>query len=727
MASKETKATTAPEKSVGPSINMFSQATNYANRNIGEASGMFDLSATNSLLLSESEFISFHKPNEILVSKHYPGYRMFDLSGSGAAESLGLLLSLSLDNEVALEDFRHLLATPSIATNVISKLFPRSGVTLKRGQYVISEGQIAEVVSQVLDGLTSQTNVKAAITHVFVRVLSGMNLVMPDADKKLVVAAGTLALSLNDMKRVIMLESLRDIFSDAMIAAETGRLNETATPNLVAEVIANLLRRTSRSIPEIRLRLEQLDIVQSLVQQYYKAPASLSNTIRASSSLATLAGYANFLADAVASQQIPLATSSNSDMSAACSAVLTLIQAAPSIESISIDKFASYFGSVPCSATDGIFRGLVTYLPLSQASKLDVIDSYERGDMAELSLVPAEYVPATSIAKDLSTKLLQPEAVSGLANLVADEISNANWGLDDTPVLRTIGVSKADLIYLAMATAEVTAVMKADDDSPFRLVFASKVEEQWRTRLGAATPDVAYFDNPASVLVYAHGATSIEPAALPARSQSIDVTSAYDTRYVGDTSKFLIPDLEQVFYFTVPMTDPKTNQETELRCRISLLELLVGEGVEEAREGANFSAVREPGVDRDVAITLSLAAAYAEAKNAMISDKAKSWMVEVLTPLATHPAITRMAIKAVNKAIVQEGIDARRYAPQYKKMLIQAYFGTLFGMLNSFGKIDEELAADLLKSLPAEAMTVKAAMAMASMPTALNASNLYSD
>jgi hypothetical protein len=717
---------TAPEKSVGPSINMFKIASAFAERQLAEESGMQELQATQSMLLSEGEFISFHKPMEILTSKHYPGYRMFDLSGANAAEALGLLLSLSLDSESSLEAFRHLLATPSIAHNVIMKLFPRPGVPLKRGAYATSENQIADTVTSELANLTSDSNVISAVTHVFVRVLSAMKLVLPDPDKKFVVAAGSLALTLSDMKRIIMLESLRDVFSDAMINSEAARLDQNATPNLIAEVIAGLLRRTSRSIPEIRLRLEQLDIVQALVHQYYKRPASLSNTIRASSSLATLAGYANFLADSVSKKMITEDPRSNSDMSAACSAILTLIQSAPSVESIALSKFASYFGSVPCSSTEGIFRGLVTYLPLSQTSKLDIVDAYAKKNSSELALVPSEYVPSTSIAKELSAKALAPDAFAGLANLVADEISNASWALDDTPILRTIGVSMNDLIYLAMDAAEVTAVMSTGENEPFKLIFASKVEEHWRTRLGAATPDIAYFDNPASVLVYAHGSTSTEPTALPARAQSIDVTSAYDTTYVGDTASFLIGGLELPYSFSLDLANPDPSlPDIELKCRVSLLELLVGAGTEVDRGGATYSIVKEPGVDRDLAISLSLAAAYAGSKNAMISDKAKSWIVEVLTPLATHPAITRMAIRAVNESVIKKGIDARRFAPQYKKVLVRAYFGTLFGLLNRFGKIDSDLVKDLMLVLPTESLTVRAALAMASMPTKINASNLY--
>jgi hypothetical protein len=675
------------------------------------------------MLLDKAEFVTFHKPLEILISRHYPGYRMFDLVGAGADEALGQLLSRSLDTDDALEDFRHVLSSPEIANNVTTTLFPRVSTPLRRGKYSISEHQLGDVVADVLSSKTSDPNVITAVAYVFTKVFSHMELVLPDPNKKIVATASSLALSMDDMKRIVMLESLRMIFSDESIKAFTSSLNQDATPVIIAEVIGRLLRYTSQQIPQVRLKLEQLSIVQSVIQMYYRDPTQLSNTVKASSALGALSTYSNFLADAVGQKALNPPAEDNSDIAAACTSILTTLQSAASIEVMSLSKFVDYFGVVPCSAPDGIYRGVVMYLAMAQTSKLDVVDSYPTAIGAELALIPTEYVPATTIASNISSTVLRAEAFEGLANLVADEISNASYSLDDTPVLRTIGVSQSDLVYLAMAKAEATAVVKGSDSATgFGLVYAGTVQEQWRTRLGAATPTVAYFNSPSSILVYSSGGSAFVPSSLPARSQSVDLTTSMDLLYLGDRD-FLVDSIERPFSFDITLDNPKEGEEDlVLKCRVSMLELLVGKGTTTfSRGGASYAAVREPGVDRDLAIALSLATAYAGSNIDLVSDKAKSWIVEVMTPLVTHPAVVRLAVKALNEAILREGLDGRRYAPQYKQALVRAYFATLLGMLNRFGKIDSTLVEELMTHLPVSSLTVRAALSLASMPTALNA------
>jgi ribosomal protein L5 len=56
-------------------------------------------------------------------------------------------------------------------------------------------------------------------------------------------------------------------------------------------------------------------------------------------------------------------------------------------------------------------------------------------------------VPASTIAGEISTNLTSNDSFEGLANLVADEISNASWGLEDSPILKTIGIDPYTLVY----------------------------------------------------------------------------------------------------------------------------------------------------------------------------------------------------------------------------------------------------------------------------------------
>jgi hypothetical protein len=585
---------------------------------------------------------------------------------------------------------------------------------------------IAKVVTEVLDSKTKDTNVIAAFTHVMVRVLTNLDLALPSEVKKIVSTTKQLALSMSDMKKVIMIESLRDIFSEARLMEVSKRIDVEATPDLIAEAISTMLRHASHSIPEIKLRLEQLKIVQSLIQHYYQKPDGLTNTMRASTSLATLASYANFLADAVKQQLPALSKAANSDMRDACASILTILQAAPSIEPMPLKKYSSLVGVVPCSASDGIYRGVVLYAPMTQHSKMEIVNIIKRADGAEIAQVPGEYVPIVSIAGEIERNITAPMAIAGLANLVADEITTGPETIipyADKPVLRTIGLDEEALTYLAMANADSVAVGVTDiTERPFQLIFATTIAEQWRTRLGAATPSFGYFDNAASMLVYHWGAESQEPSPLAQRSQTIDVSAAYDTLYKGNIMDHLSSDVGKPFSISLEIKDPDAKDGLRtLKLRISPLELLLGEDPTIDTSLSHYATVKDPGVDGEVAMALSLASAFTSTGEEFMRDRARSWMVETLTSLATHPAVTRIAVRALNKAVIDERLDARKLSAQYREVVIRAYFGTLLGILMRFGKLDAELVKELVLAVPVNGVSVKAALALATLPMPVNA------
>lgn len=722
------------KQSTGPQFNQFTKAASLINKHCVNNDGLKEFHATDSMLLDASEYISFHKPTEIIVSRHFPGYRIYDLSGVGSDEALGLLLSTALDSEQALEEFRVILSSPSYSTSIITALLPRAGTIVRRGKYLISERQVTEATERVLAQTASSVNanVVTAIAAVHIKVLDAMGVVLMGPERKHSVKADSMALNMSHIKDVILKESLRDVFSEARIADAIRKLTNESTPAIIAEVISQMLRQAAHAIPEIRLRLEQLDIVQSLIQTYYSTPEKLSNTMRASSALLSLAGYANFLADVVVNKKVKIPSSSNSDMKEACSSILTLIQAAPSIEIMSLSKYAEFVGFVPCSSSEGIYRGVVGYMPLAQTSVLDLVNESpigSHGSESELALLPREYVPCTALAGDISVHLTSTDSFEGLANIVADEISNSKWSLEDAPVLRTIGLDEYTLVYLAMAKAEVTAVVKSDSKTaPFRLIYATTVKEHWRTRLAASTPNIAYFGDAQSIIIYQMGANTVLPTPLPTRRQSLELSAAYDTRYQGVVNKFLSREIEKPYSFALTVQLPGDKKETaELKPRFVPLEMLVGSNPSLQRGGAHYALVTEPGVNRDTHITLGLAAAYASEGDKIMQDKAKSWLVESLTPLATHPAVTRIAVKALNKAVIDEKLDARKLAMTYKNVVVNAYFATAMGLLHRFDKVDDDIKELIVEHMPISTLEVKAAITLATIPTAVDASSLADD
>lgn len=682
--------------------------------------------ATDALNLAESELVTFVKPTEILVSRWFPGYRTTDLSGKSADEGIGQLLGESLTDQDALESFRRVLSTPDIIASALRKLLPRSAIPVKRGAYLVSEAMVGKAAAEALEAAgVSGVAVTAAIAHVLVRVLTHMELVQPGREQKIIATASSFALSTGDLRRVILTEALRDVFSESRIAEATRSLDASATPELIAESISRMLRHASHSIREVKLRLEQLETVEHLIYLFYSSPASLTTEMQASANLAALANFANFIAFAQDRVMPPYAMGATADLKEACANVLTLLQSAPSIEAMPLNKFADYFGVVPGSSADGLYRGAVVYKASTQVSKMEVADVMPRPDGAEIALVPGEYTPLAAISSELNRSLLTSTAMEGLANLVADEISQAPFSVGDPPRLVSIGLTAEDLLYLAMAKADIVAFTAPGKFGP-GIVYGAMVSERWMMNLAASTPYLAFFDDAASVVVYTSGGNVVLPSALPARSQSIGLSMSSDTFYRGDVAPHLFEGIETTFNVTIPIQNPgDAAGSTSLPLKINILSLLIGQNDQSLPLGGSYyAAVKEPGVDCDIEMMLTIASHYMQQGDEIVSDRAKSWLVEVLSTAVTHPAVVRIASRALSSAILEAKLDARRLAPQFKELMMKAYFVTLLATLSRFGKIPPNLVQSILADAPISGLSIKAALTLASMPLRLTATSL---
>lgn len=697
--------------------------------------GMLGAHVVGETLLTPGDFISFNKPEEILVSRWYPGFRIADLSGAGADEAVGVLLATSLTTDEALNDFWKLLATPDVAINITTELLPRPGVPVKRGKgYLMSEEKIGRVVAAHMDNYGMGPAVKSAFTHVFTRVMSHLNIVQLGAEERTINVSDGFAIESRELRRFIMIEGMRDMFTEQRLNSSLRRLDQDATPDLIGETIARMLREISRLIPEVKLRLEQLHITRQLVHAYHVNRNSLTASMQANTALQTLANYANFMYDAEGQASIELPVYANDDMREAVNNILAVISSAPSMEPMALSKFVALFGFTPAETSEGLYRGAVAYLPLSQTSRMDVADYYPRKDGCEMSLVPQEYVPMTTLAGELSRTLISPEAMTGVANIVADELAQSVADLGSPPMLYTIGLTKSDLVYLAMGLAEITTMVR-EPNAPAKLVWGVRVAEKWMMRVQAATPAVAYFDDPAAVIAYKVPAADmcesnrgILPTPMPSRQQHIGLTASYDQVFRGDCKQWLVNTIEEPFQMHLPLRNPAaTDGVTELKLKvIPLFSLVNTDGSVPDRVGAHYVAIREPGVDRDLELNLTLIHAYMAGSNVDLADTARSWLIENTHTLVSHPAVVREAVRSVNQAIKDANLDGRRLATQVKSVLMKAYFGTLTGVLARFGKIPATLASDLMKDVPVDGLTVKAKLAVASLPTTLTPGQLLS-
>lgn len=678
---------------------------------------------------TDIDIVAFLKPTDILVSKWYPGYRVSDLSGRFADEAIGIMLADTLRTVESLSTFQKLLATPDIATDVFTTLLPRAGVPVKNRKYLMSEPFIASVVR---DKLTArgfdQAAARLAYTHACTRVLHGLGLVQPGIERQSVNLATSFAITVLDIKRVVLTEALRDLMSEARLNIVARELGEESTPQIIGETVGRMFRNISHVMPEVKLRLEQLEIVINTIVLYHTARDRVPNAIQAHPALVTLASYANFIM--FAEGRIPdsdlMPAADVTTVREACNNVLTVLQSAPSIESMSLTSYAEYFGEVPAASPDGIRRGLVLYTCGSQTSRMDVADVYPNASGSEMSAVAGEYVKVTAVAPAITASLLSTDAVTGLVNIMADELAMSSPPAEDgcfsSPTLMMLNVTEQDMIYVALAKAEAVAFVQDTGRGPVRLLYGCTVAEQWRMTVFAASPAMAYFTDPHAVIVYRSNMRAVEPRTLPARAQTIGILPGRDVQFVGDIQDYLIDGLEKPFSLKLPIQS-YNGEEIVLDLQILVLSSLLGEDSENysSRGGAYYAAVREPGVDAELVNIFDCALAYARDGGNILSDRAKSWLIERLAPAMLHPAIQGMAQRAINKAVIAQQLDARALAPQFKEIIVRAYVGTLLAVLTRFNKLKATTAVSLTQVLPVSGLTIKSQLTMASIPTALNA------
>lgn len=714
------------------------QATEIRNKKGAEGGTVFNVIAThnpdvavkkideNSLALEGVQFESFTKPTELLVSRWNPGYRVTSLSGDLADEAIGLLLASNLTDEGTLEQFRRLLSDPRLAVEIIARLLPRQGVPIKGREYRMSDTMVAKVTAEVLAANFSDfgTSVAVAYSYAITKVLDAMGMVMMAQSRRIVFADESFVVGAETLMRLTLVESLKDIFSTTRISQEVRDLDRAATPDIIGEHISRMFRRMSMSIPEVVLRLQELDIVARIVTFYHLDQQRVPQQLRAHPPLQELAQIANFVVmlDGQSIGDVQYPVDAITQAKDACSHVLELLHKAPSIESISLTKFSEYFGMAPASSSDGIRRGAVVYKVLSQASKMEVADTRKVSDGVEASLLPAEYARPTAIASHISTHLLSVPAAAGLASLIADDLAMATSSAYSDPILVTVQLDPVELKLLAMAKSTAVAFTRNGPDvGPVRIVYGAAVGPTWRMAVSAATPSLAFFKTPEAAVVYTSKMEAVMPTPLPSRQQTIGLEAMADTLYLGDTASIMVDNLATPFRMTLPLESP--GGVVSLSLDVYVLGALLGHDSEKYvnEQVVAYKGVREPGVDVELTNFLDIAMTYAASGATILADKAESWLIEHLAPIMVHPAIQQTAERAVNAAVVAAGLDGRSLAPQFKDLYTRAYFGTLLAVLAKFDKVPGSAATDIIPLISMAALSLKAQLMMASLPVPVSA------
>lgn len=673
-------------------------------------------------------FRSFLAPTDVILSRWFPGYRTTSLSGKDAEETVAILLSEAMMAEGALDRFRVLLSSPTVPSAVCGALFPRAADPIKARNMLLSEATVRTVVANALPTETDPLLV-LAYTHVFLACLAhpAIDVVVSGDERKVVGRTENYVVGPLELRRALLIDALRGVFSDSRVNDAMRAIENSCTPQVLAEVVARMFRDLSRLIPEVMLKVEQLHCVLALVRDYIRQPETLSPGVRARPELSQLANYANMITmatgdvrDVLPDGPAPALMASVTEQKEALAAVLRVLTTAPSMEVVPLVRFAEHFGYIPVTSHDGIRRGGVFYGFNGQATKMQVLDVREsQPGYTVLAEVPPEYVRVSGLAQSVSAALSEVSAHSSINHLIADELGRALSGEGGylSPIVITNNISSLDVRLLAMAKAEAVGVGNSDEDSstPATLVYACNPPGEFRMGAYAGSPEVTFLTDPLAVALYTAGREACEATPLPSRPQGLEAAVGHDYVYQGDVRPYLRRRIQREFAFSVPVT---TTDRSVVNLRLVTRALSHLLPIQESDGDVSFYAtVAEPGFDDELRNLLDVVLVYVAHTDPVISDRARSWLVERLYPLISHPIVANMASRARNEAVFAARLDLRANTAGHRELVLRSQFGVALAILTRFDKLTGAHVRAIVDAVPVSSLTTKAQLALASLPT----------
>lgn len=676
-----------------------------------------------------SNVIAFTPPSDVLVSRWYPGYRVSNFSDLAADETIARMLAPVMGRAENLRALREMLNSVEFPQKVTAELFRRPDVAVKQRAYMASEDAVRAAVIRSAAGFNAPAELVQAFALVFIRIFSKMELVRKDVPWHVIATAPSYVVSRAMMEQLVVADALRPMWDAARVDMIVRELDVAATPAVIGEVIARHFRTAAHLIPPLALNLRRLGTaLNALMVLQYKEDA-LPLELSSHPSLRALAGIANFLLiDQGATFTVRAITEAVPEVRDSCDMLHRLLSAEPSIEMVSLKRYAAMFGTVPLTSPEGHRRGVVVYSASGQVPTMELVDMRKQaGGSVGASRVDPIYAPLSALSSTLSTSLANPSTLGALMNIVADELASMPTdSLEDAVAhhVATFRVSDADAKLLAMAQSNVLALgsdVVGDDFNELTpvLIYGVRVHEAWAMPLEAATGTTAYFTDPYRVLVYSSGAERSEATPFPSRPQHLGLTVASDKLFTEQILDAVDPYVIKPFNFLVPLRR-QGREPIELRLAVSVVSDLLVTDADQTPDTGIYGATREIGLDAELAAMFELATAYARGTDKAYSDLAVSWLLQLLIPIARHPAVRDAGTVALNAALRAGSIDGRAYRASFSELTARTMIGVALGTLVRFNKLSPATAVGIIPVLPWSALSNSAAQELHSLPTPLD-------
>lgn len=674
-------------------------------------------------------------PQSILVSTIWPGIRQWSLTDTPNDEkAIAAMIAENMADELML--LRDTLADTLLISKMISLLLPRAGVPVRTRQYFVSETDIYAAVEQVLRErkvkVSALATLVAVYSHIIKHALAHMGCVSRTLHTALITEASAHVVSTSDIRKAVIMEAMMPYFSESLLATSFSKLNQNATPQVISGVIVELVTRIEKAIPSVVHRTSAINTAVGVTMTAILDQDSLPETLRVNPVVLELVDLINFMVDAQAQPDLynpEKDTLSVYEQIEHCKIALDSINAARLFVKLPLKEFISYFGFVPCSSVGSPVNGLVMYTNSGQQANTTIVDARKTpGGGYELGSIPSEHVAITRMSASINENLLSPRLLTGVANIIADDLArsleithNIQSTEDGTSVaddLRwisrvvTIGMTKSDVVALAMATAR--NVRMTEDR-----VFTYEVVVPDYMLIGTRLTDIrsAIVTDPYEALLYMNGNNSSEPAAMPSRVQVPKVEFTHDTLFPASIGERLDMNVAKPFFFNLAVDIPTTmgspGRNVQLKLPVLTMPTIVTEETEVPTSVVAYALCREPETARHIDRLLALLVMYAERGDEQTRLLAQSLLVETFSPIITSPAVSNASQRALRYALRRAKVDTRATSLIIKHVMTAAATGTALALLSRFGYVPGERVSQVLGVMPRSKLTARAAITAA--------------
>lgn len=662
------------------------------------------------------------KPTHVMVNPRAVSFRLDEYtvkSGTPFLAALAAGITHSVADVRALRDALNMTDTISDACRAI---LARPGRTMSRGRYLVTADAVDAAVRK--HATTGASDVAIAlISHFLKAALDHLRLLVVTASPSVVRWDPSFFLGHDDLRRVVVEETLRDILAAHQISSFVPSAD--VTPEVLVDGLRRLARAIATGLPSLTLRLRQLDHVRDLVTAATLTPDLVEEELLLDPGLIHLTSLANWVW--LSPPQIGGAlTRSNADYRADVADIGHLIARSSMVSVMPIEQVEKWVGLVHVGGPENPERGLVLYSLTRNETALQLIEARSRADGFEAAEVSSRFFPHADIKSALAASLA-PDYCHGMANIVADVLDGDQDDMGGTPVVCLLGDlavdSAAPLMTLLAIARSAELAVAIDPNGTYEICYGVRLADRWRGRVAAATPDHAYCGSALTAYVLTQGpddriAQPYEagPARLPVRAETDTVILGLDTSYlVGGLADTLVVKIKP---------SPRGGRMPTLSLKLNLLgdDLAMWAG---AISGDRYSYV----VVADLVLAsffrtyFGLAAGLAHAAPTHgrddVAQHAKSWLIEQIVAYCSSPAVIRAATSALTRAVIDSKVDARRMQAQYRELVARSHAAASVAALVQVGVLSKHVAFLTVDALPEQELTAKARISYAMVPSRL--------